>query len=38
MTREEERVERVRFRVTREWRYAGRLELSVLYVRERTLY
>ena len=37
MTREEERVERIRFRVTSEWRYAGRLELSVLFiVREGT--
>ena len=35
--REEERVEREWFRVTSELRYAGRLELSVLYVRERTL-
>ena len=34
MAREEERVERAWFRVTSEWRYAGRLELSVLYVRE----
>ena len=24
--------------MTSEWRYAGRLELSVLYVRERTIY
>ena len=40
VTRDEERVERVglRLRETSEWRYAGRLELSVLYVRERTLY
>ena len=35
MTREEEQVEREWFRLTSEWRYAGRLELSVLYVRER---
>ena len=34
MTREDERVEREWFRLTREWRYAGRLELSVLYVRK----
>ena len=32
------RVERVRLRETSELRYAGRLKLSVLYVRERTLY
>ena len=38
MTREEERVDLERFRVTSEWRYAGRLELSVLHVRVRTLY
>jgi len=34
----EERVERAWLRVTSEWRNAGRLVLSVLYVRERTLY
>ena len=32
--REEERVEGEWFRLTSEWRYAGRLELSVLYARE----
>ena len=37
VTREEERVEREWFRLTSEWRYAGRLELRVLYVRESTL-
>jgi hypothetical protein len=38
VTRQEKLVEREWFRVTSEWKYAGRLELSVLYVREGTLH
>ena len=36
VTKEKEQVGREWFTVTSEWRYAGRLELRVLYVEERT--